>query len=127
MSIRFNVNLFNGEAIVADNTLTPSDGTAAGSSEIVTGIGNDTDLVVTIRNPNNVAVQMYWAPAVSLPNLHRWDELGAASPTTQQTPMRLRKGFSYRFEAAGAGVEATLDIGPESIEYDEYTDQGLRA
>ena len=125
MPVRYNVNLFNGNIIVDDSTLTPSDGSVAGSSEVISGVGDDTDVVVTVRNPNAVAVQMHWAP-VSTSGSYEWDTFGDPSTLTQQTPMRLRKDFVYRFEAAGAGIEAYLNIGPASIEYDENTDQGLR-
>ena len=126
MPVRYNVNLFNGNFIAEDSTLTPSDGSVAGSSEVISGVGDDADVVVTVRNPNAVSVQMYWAPDTpSEP--YEWDELGGPSTLTQQTPMRLRKGFVYRFGASdGPGIEAYLNIGPASIEYDENTDQGLR-
>jgi len=125
--LRFQVNIFSGEFIAEDSTLTPSDCTVAGSSDVLSGIGNDTDVVVTIRNPNAVAVQMHWAPDTPS-DPYRWDALGSPSTLTQQTPIRLRKGFVYRLETAGGpGVEAYVNPGPDSIEYDENTDQGLRA
>lgn len=118
-----NTNIFDGKVIPEDATLTPSDGTAAGSSAVVAGLGTDIDVVVSVINPDNVPVQMYWSgngPYV-------WAALGASSTNSQQTPMRLREGMAYRLEAGGANVVAHFDIGPPSIEYDELTDQGLVA
>ena len=112
MPVRYNVNLFNGNFIAEDSTLTPSDGSVAGSSEVISGVGDDAEVVVTVRNPNAVAIQMHWAQDTPS-DPYQWDTLGDPSTITQQTPIRLRKGFVYRFEAAGGpGVEAYINIAP---------------
>lgn len=123
MSLRYDVNLFNGDPIPSDTTLTPSDGSIPGTSEIISGIADDTDVVVSFRNTAGANLQGYWAQN-KLP--YEWDAIGAPTALTQQTPIRLRKGFSYRFETDAGGVELYLNRSPASIEYDEKTGQVLR-
>ena len=121
-----NGNIFDGLPIVADATLTPSDGNAAGSSKLV-DIGNTIDVVVTVINPSAAGVQMYWARNDSVSSTLEWAELGETSTNSQQTPMRLQEGFLYRLESDGLDVTAHFDVGPSSIKYDELTEQGLVA
>ena len=107
-------NLFNGKRIVEDPTLTPSDGSAPGSSAIFDGLGKyDTDIVLTVLNPSSVPVQLMWADNNVRP--FKWAPIGDPSTKTQQTSMRLRTGFSYRFEAFGVGVFASFEKFPEEI------------